>query len=101
MAKLKPMVDDSYQRAVSLVNEFPKHWAACNGDFTAQRELIMLLVDSVLIHKKNIVMVIMKPDERIILPDFPEAPRALPPPSALQNEGHEGVRVRRYRPQPP
>lgn len=66
IAVLKPRISESYETALSVVNNFPAHWEATNGNFEAQRTLIRTIVHQVIIADKQIAGIIIKPSHEIV-----------------------------------
>jgi len=66
IAILRFRVDDSYEYALSVMNDFPGHWAATEGDFEKQRALIRTVVHQVIVSGKQLAAVILKPSHQIV-----------------------------------
>src|SRR5260221_5039669 len=67
LEQLIPVPDDDLQRAVDILQDFGKHWDACNCDPEAENRLVRLIVERVYVEGERVVAMTLKSDYHIVL----------------------------------
>ncbi len=71
---LTPIPEDDLERAADMLENFGKHWKACNGDIEEQHRLVSLIVDRVYVQDDRIAALTLKADYHIVLGTKPNEP---------------------------
>ncbi len=61
LEELTPIPTNEIELAADILDNFPSHWQATNGDKKAQRELIQTVVERVYIDGKHVIALVLKP----------------------------------------
>ena len=67
LEELTPIPEDDLARAADMLENFVKHWKACNGDPEAQHRLIAVIVERVYVEEGRVVALTLKADYHIVL----------------------------------
>ena len=94
LEQLTPIPEDDLERAADILENFEKHWNACNGDTEEQHRLIKLIVERVYVQDEAVVALTMKADYHVVLGDNAKEPTTIPIDSSLYTFGDDGIRTR-------
>ncbi len=93
--ELTPIPTNEIEQAADILDNFPTHWQATNGDRKVQRELIQTIVERVYIEGKHVDALVLKPNYFIALGTNKEksSEEINSPEDIHKREGQESIRT--------
>jgi hypothetical protein len=93
LEQLTPIPDDDLSRAADMLENFEKHWKACNNDAEAEYRLVKLIVERVYVQDEIVVAMTLKADYHVVLGNKTNEPTDFSV-DPLYTSGSDGIRTR-------
>lgn len=94
LEQLTPIPEDDLTRAADMLENFEKHWKACEGDPEAEYKLIKLIVDKVYVQDEQVVAITMKADYHVVLGHNENGSIEMSIDPGVYTFGSDGIRTR-------